>query len=61
MTRLLPSDLRAISRRLHPSDATSLADFAELLAPEPATVGYADVAAAKVLVVRTVAPSVSAV
>lgn len=38
-----------------------LSDFAELLAPDPASVSYSDVVQAKDLVVRTVAPSVSAV
>lgn len=38
-----------------------LSDFAELLAPDPATVTFADVVAAKDAVVRAVAPSVSAV
>jgi tagatose 1,6-diphosphate aldolase len=38
-----------------------LSDFAELLAPDPATVTFADVVAAKDAVVRAVASSVSAV
>lgn len=38
-----------------------LSDFAELLAPDPSTVTFADVVRAKDLVVRAVAPSVSAV
>jgi tagatose 1,6-diphosphate aldolase len=37
-----------------------LSDFAELLAPDPATVGFGDVVAAKDAVVRALAPSVSA-
>jgi len=38
-----------------------LSDFAELLAPDPADVGFADVVRAKDAVIRAVAPSVSAV
>jgi tagatose-1,6-bisphosphate aldolase len=38
-----------------------LSDFAELLAPDPATVAFDDVAEAKDAVVRAVSPSVSAV
>ncbi|MEV1238914.1 tagatose 1,6-diphosphate aldolase [Nonomuraea sp. NPDC050022] len=38
-----------------------LSDFAELLAPDPASVTFADVVAAKDAVVRAVAPSISAV
>jgi len=38
-----------------------LSDFAELLAPDPATVSFGDVVAAKDAVIRAVAPSVSAV
>lgn len=38
-----------------------LSDFAELLAPDPAAVGFGDVVRAKDMVVRAVAPSVSAV
>jgi tagatose 1,6-diphosphate aldolase len=37
-----------------------LSDFAELLAPDPATVSFADVVAAKDAVLRAVAPEVSA-
>lgn len=38
-----------------------LSDFAELLSPDPSTVTFADVVAAKEAVVRAVAPTVSAV
>jgi tagatose 1,6-diphosphate aldolase len=38
-----------------------LSDFAELLAPDPSTVAFRDVVAAKDAVVRAVAPAVSAV
>jgi tagatose 1,6-diphosphate aldolase len=38
-----------------------LSDFAELLAPDPTTVTFADVVAAKDAVVRAVSPSISAV
>ncbi|MEU7855832.1 tagatose 1,6-diphosphate aldolase [Nonomuraea sp. NPDC049141] len=38
-----------------------LSDFAELLAPDPATVTFADVVTAKDAVVRALAPSISAV
>jgi tagatose 1,6-diphosphate aldolase len=38
-----------------------LSDFAELLAPDPATVSFGDVVAAKDTIIRAIAPSVSAV
>ena len=38
-----------------------LSDFAELLAPDPSTVSFGDVVAAKDAVIRAIAPSVSAV
>ena len=38
-----------------------LSDFAELLAPDPATVSFGDVVAAKDAIIRAIAPSVSAV
>ena len=38
-----------------------LSDYAELLAPDPATVTYADVVASKDAVIRAVRPSISAV
>lgn len=38
-----------------------LSDFAELLAPDPTTVSFGDVVAAKDAIIRAVAPSVSAV
>src|SRR5260370_41825529 len=38
-----------------------LSDFAELLAPDPATVLFGDVVAAKDAIIRAIAPSVSAV
>jgi tagatose 1,6-diphosphate aldolase len=38
-----------------------LSDFAELLAPDPSTVTFADVVAAKDAVIRAVTPSISAV
>ena len=38
-----------------------LSDYAELLAPDPATVTYEDVVASKDLVIRAVTPSISAV
>ncbi len=62
-----PGKLRGM-RRVTSSDGfflicalDHLSDFAELLAPDPATVSFGDVVAAKDAIIRAVAPSVSAV